>query len=127
LWALATLQAVRRSTVELVILVALGCLAAALDVVDRLVSRSLVIVDADRYRLLDSIRRCDRATTPAWRPARTADGCGPRRDIDRVRGAGRATTWRWRTDRRASAARARMVATHIGPRAAVRPGSGGRG
>ncbi len=30
--------------------------SAALDVVDRLVSRSLVIVDADRYRLLDSIR-----------------------------------------------------------------------
>ena len=57
LWALATFAGgAPLDAIELVI-VALGVpRAAALDVVDRLVSRSLVIVDADRYRLLDSIR-----------------------------------------------------------------------
>ena len=57
LWALATFAGgAPLDAIELVI-VALGVpRAAALDVVDRLVNRSLVIVDADRYRLLDSIR-----------------------------------------------------------------------
>ena len=57
LWALATFAGgAPLDAIELVI-VALGVpRVAALDVVDRLVSRSLVIVDADRYRLLDSIR-----------------------------------------------------------------------
>ena len=57
LWALATFAGgAPLDAIELVI-VALGVpRSAALDVVDRLVNRSLVLVEADRYRLLDSIR-----------------------------------------------------------------------
>ena len=89
LWALAAFAGgAPLDAIELVI-VALGVpRAAALDVVDRLVSRSLVIVDADRYRLLDSIRAfaieaTDDADVAA--DARQPMARGPRRDIDRGR------------------------------------------
>jgi predicted ATPase/DNA-binding SARP family transcriptional activator len=57
LWALATFAGgAPLDAIELVMMALDVPRSAALDVIDRLVNRSLVIVDADRYRLLDSIR-----------------------------------------------------------------------
>ena len=87
LWALATFPGGASLPAVESVLEALGVPPAAIDVVGRLAARSLVIVDGERFRLLDSIRAFAleeigaraAASTPTRRGSRRGRG-SPRRE-----------------------------------------------
>ena len=84
LWALATFAGGASLAAAESVLAALDVpAAAAIDVVGRLAGRSLVIVDGERFRLLDSIRAF------ALEEMGEAEAARPRRPCGVVRGGGR--------------------------------------